>query len=129
MSHYHAVVWIDHAEARVQEFSGAVTERKHVRNQHRRHLHHKSGVIGSGKACPDLAFLKDVAANLMDAGEILVLGPGNAKLDLLRYLHTHLPALEAKVVGIETADHPTDAQVVAHARAYFAAADRMLPRT
>jgi hypothetical protein len=27
--------------------------------------------------------------------------------------------LEAKIVGVETVDHPTDRQLVAHARHYF----------
>ena len=29
MPHYHAVVWMDHAEAKVFEFAGEMTERKH----------------------------------------------------------------------------------------------------
>jgi hypothetical protein len=33
--------------------------------------------------------------------------------------------LEPKIVGVETVDHPTDGQLVAHARRYFHAADRM----
>jgi len=33
--------------------------------------------------------------------------------------------LVPKIIGVETADHPTDNQVVAHARSYFRAADRM----
>ena len=52
--------------------------------------------------------------------------PGFATgLELLRYLHAHAPKVEAKVVGVETADHPTDKQVLAHARARFQAIDRM----
>jgi hypothetical protein len=47
---------------------------------------------------------------------------------LLRYLHRHAPDVEAKVVGVETVDHPTDAQVLAYARARFRAVDRMAPQ-
>lgn len=128
MSHYHAVIWIDHAEAHVLEFSNDVVERKRVRNPHAGQVHHKAGVIGGGKAAPDAAYLKDVAGSLADAKEILVLGPGSAKLEFLRYVHRHAPAVEANIIGVETADHPTDAQVVAYARKYFTAADRMQPR-
>jgi hypothetical protein len=32
------------------------------------------------------------------------------------------------IVGVETVDHPSDAQVVAYARKYFNAADRMQPQ-
>ena len=50
MPHYHAVVWMDHAEAKVFEFAGEITERKHVRNPNDAQVHHKAGVIGPGKA-------------------------------------------------------------------------------
>jgi len=32
------------------------------------------------------------------------------------------------VVGVETVDRPSDAQLVAHARHYFKVEDRMLPQ-
>jgi len=31
-----------------------------------------------------------------------------------------------RILGVETADHPTDGQVVAHAKQYFIARDNML---
>jgi hypothetical protein len=40
-------------------------------------------------------------------------------------VHQHDHALEAKVVGIETVDHPSDGQIVAFAKKYFKRADRM----
>jgi hypothetical protein len=49
----------------------------------------------------------------------------SAKLEFLRYLHEHEPRLESRVIGIETVDHPTDAQIVAMARMTFVASDRM----
>jgi hypothetical protein len=32
------------------------------------------------------------------------------------------------IVGVETVDHPSDAQLVAYAKQYFKAEDRMLPQ-
>jgi hypothetical protein len=32
------------------------------------------------------------------------------------------------IVGVETVDHPSDGQLVARARHYFKAEDRMLPQ-
>jgi hypothetical protein len=32
------------------------------------------------------------------------------------------------IVGAETVDHPRDGELVAHARRYFKAEDRMLPQ-
>jgi hypothetical protein len=33
--------------------------------------------------------------------------------------------MSARVVGVETVDHPSDGQLLAHARQYFQAADQM----
>jgi hypothetical protein len=52
-------------------------------------------------------------------------GPSTAKLQFLKYVHAHEPKLEQRIVGMETVDHPTDAQLAAFARRYFRAADRM----
>jgi hypothetical protein len=40
-------------------------------------------------------------------------------------MNDHAAHAAAKVVGIESAVHPTDAQIVAAARRYFVATDRM----
>jgi len=60
------------------------------------------------------------------AAEILIVGPGHAKLELIKHIHAHDHDLVKQVVGVETMDHPSDAQLVVHARKYFAAKDRML---
>jgi hypothetical protein len=62
---------------------------------------------------------------LEGSGEILLVGPATAKLELLRYIEKHDHALGAKIVGIETVDHPTDGQLVAYAKKYFKRVDRM----
>jgi hypothetical protein len=41
-------------------------------------------------------------------------------------VHKHDHALEPKILGIETLDHPTDGQLVAYVRHYFYAKDKML---
>jgi len=57
-----------------------------------------------------------------------VTGPANAKTELVKHISQHDPQLMKIIVGIETVDHPSDAQLVAHARTYFKAEDRMLPQ-
>lgn len=126
MTHYHAVVWLDHAEARIFQFNQDSAERILVHG-HKHHLHHKAGSIGSGRETADAEFFDDIMPILADCGEILLVGPGAAKLEFLRHLQRKRPALESKVVGIETVDHPSDGQLVAYARKYFHARDRMLP--
>ncbi len=126
MSHYHAVVWLDHAEARIFQFSREEAEKLTVHG-HKHHLHHKAGKPGASKQAIDPGFFDAIAAALDGSSEILVLGPGNAKLEFIRYAHRAKPQLMARIIGVETVDHPTDGQIVAYARKYFIAEDRMRP--
>ena len=45
---------------------------------------------------------------------------------MIKHIHSHDHEVSNKVVGVETVDHPSDAQLVAFARKYFVAKDRML---
>jgi stalled ribosome rescue protein Dom34 len=127
MSHYHAVVWVDHNEAHVMHISPTDVEKSvvHPAKPHQ-HLHHKGGTVGSGRATEDQHYYHAVVDALKGASEILIVGPGQAKLILLKHMQSHDATTGAKVVGLETVDHPTDGQLVAHARKYFEAKDRML---
>lgn len=89
-------------------------------------VHAKSGVVGSGKAAEDKQYFHAIAEALKGAQEILVVGPAQAKLQLIKHLHNHDPKVGDKVVGVESIDHPSDAQLVAYARKYFVAKDQML---
>jgi stalled ribosome rescue protein Dom34 len=89
-------------------------------------LHSRVGTLGDGRAPEDQAYYHQVAEALQGAGEILIVGPAQAKLQLLKHLHAHDPQLASRVVGVETVDHPSDGQLVAYARKYFHAKDRML---
>jgi hypothetical protein len=127
--HYHAVVWIDHHEARIFHFNVSDIDRL-VLHPHNptRHIHHKANTIGSGHAAEDHAYLQQVAEAIADAGAILVAGPANAKTELIKHIERHLPGLRAKIAGVETMDHPTDGELVAHARTYFASDHQKPPR-
>src|SRR3981189_832079 len=129
IDHYHAVVWIDHHEARVFHFSPTDVARLVLHPDHpTRHIHHKANSIGSGHASEDHAFLQAVAQSIADAGAVLVTGPANAKTGRVKPITQQDPKLMRIIVGIETVDHPSDGQLVAHARHYFKAEDRMLPQ-
>jgi stalled ribosome rescue protein Dom34 len=126
--HFHAVVWIDHREARVFHFNPTEVDKLvlHPDNP-TRHIHHKANSIGSGNAPEDQAYLHAVGAAIADAGAVLITGPGSAKTALIRHLHSHDPQLVQIIAGIETVDHPSDGALVAYAKKYFGAADRMTP--
>ena len=127
MSHFHAVVWLDHSEAHVMHIAPDDVEKSVVRpSKPHQHLHSKSGTAGSGKAAEDKHYYHAIVEALNGAQEILVVGPAQAKLQLIKHIHSHDPAMSDKVVGVESVDHPTDVQLVAYARKYFVAKDRML---
>ncbi len=127
MSHYHALVWLDHKEAYVMHISPDDVEKSIIQPREPHHkLHSRVGTLGSGRAPESQDYYHQVAEALAGATEILVVGPAQAKLELIKHIHAHHPAMVDKVVGVETIDHPSDGQLVAYARKYFVAKDRML---
>ena len=128
--HFHAVIWIDHHEARVFHFGPAEVDQLVLHPERpTRHIHHKANSIGSGHAAEDRAFLHAVAQSVAEAGAVLITGPANAKTELVKHIHRHEPNLMNAIAAVETVDHPSDAALVAYARRYFQAADRMRPQT
>ena len=126
MRNEHAVVWIDHHEAHVQSFNRDEAKTSLVKSHAKvRQLHHRSGSITGAKAHDDIEYFSRIAEALSDAHEILIVGPAQAKNEFAKYLEHHAPALARNLVGVETMDHPTDGQLLAHARRYFLAVDRM----
>ncbi|BBP00085.1 translational machinery protein [Sulfuriferula nivalis] len=128
MSHTHAIVWIDHVEAHIISINPDDIEMSVVKpSQAPHHLHNKRGSIGSGHAPEDQHYYHEVVEALRGTKEILIVGPSNAKLMLIKHIHTHDHDLVNSIIGVETVDHPSDKQLVAYARDYFKAADAMLP--
>ena len=127
-AHFHAVVWMDHREARVFHFNADDVARTVIHpDRPNHHLHHKSGSIGAGHAGEDHHYFDSIAAALAKAGEVLVLGPGQAKQAFVSHVRAK-KGVGDKIVGVETVDHPSDGQIVAHAKRYFKVADRMTPQ-
>ena len=122
----HAVVWIDHQEARIFHVHPEMADESRVLSpQHRVHRH----PIGHGepREHPDDArrFFDEVARTLDGIDSVLVVGPASAKHEFTTFAHEKHPHLVSKIVGVEAADHPTGREIVAHARSYFKASDRM----
>ena len=126
MSLNHAVIWIDHQEAHVIHFDSQASDSEVIKTRSTHpHLHHKSGSSGAGHTGADKSYLHAVAEAVADAAEILIVGPGSAKLEWLRHVEKHDPKVAQKILGIETVDHPTDRQLLAYARKYFLRIDKM----
>jgi len=126
MAHYHAVVWIDHQNATAWHFTPTEQESTHVhaRDQHLR-VHSRKSTHGGHKSPADPHFFDDVAQALAGAHEILLLGPAQTKHEFAVYLGDKYPQLAKAIVAVESADHPSDAQVLSYARKHFPALDRM----
>jgi len=122
----HVIVWIDHAEARVFRVGAEHAERQvigtHVQQLH---LHHKANERGSGHAPIDKEFFGRVMQSLQMADALLIVGPASARTELAAYIADHSPALAKRISAVEPLDHPTDGELVALARKFFRADDRM----
>jgi hypothetical protein len=123
---YHALVWIDHREAKVFHFNTTDVDRATVRSSHPdRHIHHKANSGDSGHAPVDNAFFKEVTQAIGPAEAMLIAGPANAKTELVSYIKRANPLLARRISGVETLDHPSDGALVALARSFFKADDRL----
>lgn len=120
MAHYHAAVWIDHHEARIFDFNATDVTTRCIRAEGPpRQLHHKAGVIGSGRALEDQDFFERVTAAISGAGVVMIAGPANAKAEFAKHLQRKAPSVFAKVSAVETVDHPTDREFLDFARRHF----------
>lgn len=126
VDHHHVCIWIDKYEARL--FGIGMNHMDAVRIEDRgqhHHIHRKADHLGQGTEPIDAAFLAEIAAALASAKAILIVGPAKARLELAGYLNDQYPAVAKRIWGIEAMDHPTNGELVAAARKFFRAADRM----
>jgi stalled ribosome rescue protein Dom34 len=123
----YAIVWLDHAQARVilfdEESSSTQVVRPHGGTPH---LHHKANSIDDGHLPEDQTYFHAIGGVLKGASAVLVAGPANAKLELMKHIARHDPQLLDRVSGVQTVDHPTDGQLLDHARRYFSKTAAML---
>ena len=127
--HSHAVIWIDHREARIFYFNAQESETLVLHPAHpARHIHHKANSMGSGHSAEDHEFLQSVADAIAPALHVLIVGPANEKTELMKHIERHDPAMKRLIEGVESMDHPTDGELVAHGRKFFNRDHMMAPR-
>jgi stalled ribosome rescue protein Dom34 len=125
-AHYHAVVWLDHHEARVIHFNPTEADEKVIHPTHPpRHLHAKAGSASGTHQHGNPEFFGEVAKELESAHLFMVTGPSTAKNEFVTYLEKHDPKLLAKLDSVHAMQHVTDNELVADARRHFKAADKM----
>jgi hypothetical protein len=127
--HFHAVVWIDHKQARIFHFNVDEADRSVIRPDHSARDVSRGDKRTGHRVPEDKAFFEAVAGTLSDSGAILIVGPAGEKDAFAKFLAEKHPAIRTHVEGVEKADHPTDGELLDFARRYVKAADRLRPQT
>ena len=128
MTLFHAVVWTDHHKAQVLRFDAEQVRAQKVKS-HTHHTHHTHHARQHGELLrTEPEFFGDLCDALAGVKEILVTGPATALADFRRYVDQHRPEIAHRIVRYESAVHPSDGQLVAFARQYFARYDLMSAR-
>lgn len=126
--HFHQIVWIDHQLAQVYAVThDDLIELAIIRapDEDRGHVHHKAGTMGSGHVAPAQQFLREIATQLEDAQEVLIVGPADAKHALRKYIALNTPLLGKRVIGVEPLDKCGHRELKDFATLFFRQTDRM----
>ena len=127
--HFHAVVWIDHAEAVIFEFAESDVSAHRIKATDRQgNIHHKAGSVGSGHAHDSKSYLTAIISALKPSHEILIVGDGTAKEELASFIRDHAPLLAPRIMGVKALDQSTDGEILAFARKFFKGKDLTTPQ-
>ena len=136
MSHSHAIVWMDTREAHVFSFNADDVEHERLEaHLPFRKVHHKAGVIGAGRTASDSDYFDRIVETLRGTREWILVGPGQAKDGLVNHLEKyksrdgHFARLCSRLMRVAPMDHPTNGELLTHARQAFKAIDRLQPNS
>jgi hypothetical protein len=119
---FHAVVHTDHRSAEVLQFDAdQVLVHKVEAHVHDTPQHH-SGVRTEHE------FFGSVCDALDGISEVLVTGSHTAVDDFRHYAEKHRPQVAPRIVGYEVVDHPSQNQLLALGRKFFAHFNQMAGR-
>lgn len=129
ITHSHAIVWLDHERAKVLFFNAHDDSVATVRaDAPSSHIHTKAGSASGVHLHGDPAYFDAVAETVAPARTFLVVGPSAARDEFTAYLREHRLAAAARLAGSERLDKESDGQLLAFARSFFRARDRMTPQ-
>ncbi|MGA9118173.1 MAG: hypothetical protein WB699_02305 [Bacteroidota bacterium] len=118
-------LWIDHRKAVIVTLSEKGEEVREITSHMEKHVRYSGGAHDvAGEDQRDRRFTghldkyyEKVVSSIRDADSLLIIGPGEAKSELKARLESE--ALGGRIVGIETVDKMTDAQLAAKVRQHF----------
>ncbi len=121
-----AGIWIDHRKAVIVTLTGGKLETKQILSNMEKHVRFSSGSSEDGSA-EDMrdrqfanrlsSFYDVVIASIRDVESILIIGPGEAKGELVKRLERD--GIGGRIVGVETVDKMTDLQIAEKVRQQF----------
>jgi len=118
-------LWIDHRETVIVILTDEGEETRRIESDIEKHVRFSGGAqTDVTEDMRDRRFTNrlnkyydEVIASIREADSILILGPGEAKVELKKRLESE--ALGGRIVGIETVDKMTDRQIAAKVRQRF----------
>ena len=118
-------LWIDHRKAVIVSVTDKGEETSLIKSDMEKHVRYSGATQeDSAEDQRDTRFTghlnkyyDHVISSIRDAESILILGPGEAKVELQKRLERE--ALSGRVVGIETVDKMTNRQIAARVRQLF----------
>lgn len=119
MSFLHAVAFVDHHSAQVLQFNSEHVVERSLHEHLKFTRQHGSGVRTEHE------FFGQVCDALDGIAEVLVVGGHTGLADFRHYADKHRPQTAQRITGYEVVDHPSENQLVALARRYFAKYDQM----
>ena len=121
-----AGLWIDHRKAVIVTVTGNGLETKQIQSNMEKHIRFsgRSSEDGSAEDMRDRQFANhlsrfydEVIAAIRDVESILIIGPGEAKGELVKRLERD--EIGGRIVGFETVDKMTDRQIAERVRQQF----------
>jgi hypothetical protein len=126
-------LWIDHESAFLVELSNGDETRKRMNSDVERHTRAHGGARRAAPGGVEVAsenkadrrrmnqikgWMREVITAVADADRIYILGPGEAKRELLREMEKR-KEMGGKIVGMDSATPMTDNQIAAKIREYY----------
>jgi hypothetical protein len=118
-------IWIDHRKTVIVSVTDKEEETSLIRSGMEKHVRYSGATQeDSAEDQRDARFTghlnkyyEQVISRIRGAESILILGPGEAKVELEKRLESE--GLSGRVVGVETVDKMTDRQIAAKVRKHF----------
>ena len=118
-------LWIDHRKAVIISLTGDQEEINSIKSNMEKHVRFSGEAqaeteedIRDRKFMNNLnKYYDEVIASIRDADSILIIGPGEAKVEFKKRLDSE--AQISRVVGLETVDKMTEPQIAAKVREHY----------